>query len=78
MEQYEVLGLLPNVGDKLMRKPTIINPAGAVTAASEDEYCEVIEVNANRLWFRVRFKKTGFVECYKVPRLKNDMGSYVE
>lgn len=38
------------------------------------EECTVVEVNTVGLWYRVRFKKTGFHECYKVPRLKTLYG----
>ena len=63
--------LLPKVGDVRREIPTIFqtgNGMGHITSAPQE--CRVIEVNAANLWYRVKFKDSGFVECYKVPRLK--------
>lgn len=58
--------LLPRVGDKLKKAPTIDQPRGLVQT-EEPRECEVVEVNQRGLWYRVRFLNGGATECYKVP-----------
>ena len=65
MERYEAERLLPKIGDKLRKAPTIVHPNGLSQEARVQE-CEVVEVNRAHLWYRVKFKN-GFTECYKVP-----------
>lgn len=65
MEKYEVARLLPKVGDKFRKAPTIVYLRGMTHNATVQE-CEVVEVNRAHLWYRVRFAN-GFTECYKVP-----------
>ena len=67
MTKTEAMALLPKVGDILKESPTIII---ATAHTSPKRSCVVVEVNPQGLWYRVRFKRTGFYECYKVPRLK--------
>ena len=62
----EARAMLPRVGDTRWEVPTIPDKNQDRPA----QECEVVEVNAAHLWYRVRFKKSGFTECYKVPRLK--------
>lgn len=57
--------LLPRVGDKLKKTPTVLAERGEVVGEDKQE-CEVIEVNRRGLWYRVRFK-SGATECYRVP-----------
>lgn len=54
---------LPKVGDIRMEVPS--NPFHHDPPA---EKCVVIEVHPAHLYYRVRFKATGFTECYKVPK----------
>lgn len=56
----QVLQLLPDVGDRLMRAPT------EVTCSLRP--CTVIEVNPIGRWYRVRFD-SGYCECFKVPEV---------
>ena len=57
--------LLPRVGERRMEVPTILD---RVESALPQE-CIVVSVNPRGLWYRVKFKKSGFCECYKVPDL---------
>lgn len=57
--------LLPRVGDKLKKAPTVVQPRGLVQSM-EPQDCEVVEVSQRGLWYRVRFL-SGATECYKVP-----------
>lgn len=66
MERYEAERLLPKVGDKLRKAPTIVHLRGLSQEGKVQE-CEVVEVNRAHLWYRVKFKESGFTECYKVP-----------
>jgi hypothetical protein len=59
--------LLPKVGDKMRKKPTLIHPRGLIQEAKTQD-CEVVEVNRKGLRYRVRFEN-GAHECYKVPEL---------
>lgn len=78
MELYEARNLLPRVGDKLRKIPANIHPPGCAVVAAEEEDCTVIEVNPAHLWYRVRFQNTGFIECYKVPRLRGYKEEFIE
>lgn len=60
--------LLPRVGDKLIKAPTLIHLRGLVHTA-EPQACTVVEVNPAGLWYRVEFDNGG-TECYKVPEEK--------
>ena len=57
--------LLPRVGDKLKKAPTVVCPKELVQTAAPQE-CEVVEVSQRGLWYRVRFL-SGATECCKVP-----------
>lgn len=63
----EARAMLPKVGDKLMRVPTLHDSPGFGQPAPRA--CTVIQVNEAHLWYRVRFAN-GLEECYKVPELK--------
>ena len=71
MERYKAEHLLPKVGDKLRKAPTIVHLRGLCQEGKVQE-CEVVEVNRAHLWYRVKFKESGFTECYKVPALPTD------
>lgn len=63
--------LLPKVGDVRMEIPTIYKTSSNIsTVIDKPEECTVVDVNAAHLWYRVKFKETGWCECYKVPRQK--------
>ena len=66
MTKGQVQSLLPKVGDVLMELPTVtVNPETA-----KPEECTVVEVNTAHLWYRVKFTRTGALECYKVPKYR--------
>lgn len=67
MERYEAERLLPKIGNKLRKAPTIVHLRGLSQEGKVQE-CEVVEVNRPHLWYRVQFEN-GFTECYKVPDL---------
>jgi hypothetical protein len=63
--------LLPKVGDVRREIPTIFKTSSSVNSSIETpKECTVVGVNTAHLWYRVKFKDSGFTECYKVPRLK--------
>lgn len=62
--------LLPKVGDVRHEIPTIFKTSSMNSIEAVPQECTVIEVNAAHLWYRVKFKDSGYTECYKVPRLK--------
>lgn len=63
--------LLPKVGDIRMETMT----ASDRTDVLKPERCVVVEVNERRLWYRVKFDRTGSCECYKLP-VNPKMGGY--
>lgn len=63
MTKDEVREMLPRVGDKLVRRMFSVD---ALSLAP----CTVVEVNAERFWYRVRFDSTGFCRCFKLPEIK--------
>lgn len=67
MSKKELRAQLPNVGDVRMETQTTARAPGIPAEPME---CVVIDVNPAHLWYRVRFTKSGFIECYKVPKLK--------
>ena len=64
MDKDELRQLLPKVGDIRMEIPTIQD----AVESTGPKKCVVTEVNAAHLWYRVRFEKSGFYECYKLPK----------
>lgn len=68
MMKEDARALLPRVGDKLRKAPTIVHLRG-LTQTAEVQDCEVVEVNPAGLWYRVKFDNGG-TECYKVPEEK--------
>lgn len=63
--------LLPRVGDVRMEVPTIGKTGTCHQLTTEEpQECTVVEVYPAQLWYRVKFKNTGFFECYKVPKYK--------
>lgn len=67
MTKFSVMEQLPKVGQKRMEKMTIQREG---TKDNPPEPCVVVEVNRAHLWYRVRFTRTGFHECYKLPKTK--------
>lgn len=63
MEKYEVMALLPKVGDQRMEIMTL--PKLPYTRA-EPMPCTVTYVHRRHRWYRVQFEN-GVHECYKVP-----------
>jgi hypothetical protein len=66
MTKNQVRMLLPKVGDIRMEQMTVSDR----TDMCAPERCVVVEVRPDRLWYRVRFDRTGSFECYKLPRSK--------
>lgn len=64
IDKEELRAQLPNVGDKLMERRTLEGKL----QISDPEPCEVVEVNRDHLWYRVRFLATGWNECIKLPK----------
>ncbi len=64
INKEELRAQLPNVGDKLMERRTLEGGRHM----GELEPCVVVEVNHAHLWYRVRFTRTGFQECIKLPK----------
>lgn len=65
MTKDEVRSLLPNVGDVRMEIPVTTGKYGIEVQPME---CQVVEVNRDHMWYRVRFKDSGTTECYKLPK----------
>lgn len=61
---------MPRVGDVRMETMTMDDRVYAV----RPEKCVVVEVNEERLWYRVRFERTGTCECYKLPMKSRSEG----
>ena len=71
MNIKDARSLLPKVGDVRREIPTIGKSSTCMeTTSTTPMECTVVEVNAANLWYRVKFKDSGWYECYKVPRLK--------
>ena len=68
LTKKDVQNMLPKVGDKMKKRPTIIHLRGLTQEAPLQD-CVVVEVNREHLWYRVRFE-SGAHECYKVPEDK--------
>lgn len=72
LDQYltveDCQAMLPQVGERLTRVPTLHKSLGTCTAAPQP--CVVEYVNTPHRWYMVRFEKTGLRECYKLPRVK--------
>ena len=69
MQKSEAVDLLPKVGESMWEAPSFCGIPGLEADRTPHE-CVCVEVHTRGLWYRVRFKDTGFYECYKVPRLK--------
>lgn len=69
MEKYELMRQLPKVGDRRMEARTTEGKLES-TRYGEPEPCTVVEVNHAHLWYRVKFDRTGWCECYKLPHVK--------
>lgn len=67
MEKYELMRQLPKVGDKRMEEMTILRER---RWDAPPEPCTVVYVNHTHLWYRVKFDRTGWCECYKLPHVK--------
>lgn len=68
MYKEELQAFLPNVGDELMRKPTMCNTTLGLERP-KPQPCIVEYVNREHLWYKVRFVETGLTECYKYPEI---------
>lgn len=64
--------LLPKVGDIRMETMTVSDREDRPAP----ERCVVEQVNEKRLWYRVRFERTGTCECYKLPVNRRTEGHY--
>lgn len=68
LTKKDVQNMLPKVGDKMRKKPTLLRAGGQAEERPAQD-CVVVEVNREHLWYRVRFE-SGAHECYKVPEDK--------
>lgn len=68
MEKSEIRKQLPRVGDVRMEAPSGFKEQHYTPTAPQK--CVVVGVNRAKLWYTVRFEKTGILECYKLPRVK--------
>lgn len=64
-DKFELMRQLPKVGERRLEIMTILRER---RTEAPPEPCTVVEVNAPHLWYRVRFDKTGWHECYKLPK----------
>ncbi len=64
MDKEACRALLPNVGDEIIRTPSINDYTG--WAFPKPQKCRVVYVNREHLWYRVQFLD-GTYDCYKVP-----------
>ena len=67
LTKFDLMAQLPKVGQKRMEKMTILRERQWDVPP---EPCVVVEVNHAHLWYRVKFTRTGWCECYKLPRTK--------
>jgi hypothetical protein len=67
MNKYSLMRQLPKVGERRLEAMTILRERRYDVPP---EPCVVIEVNVPHLWYRVRFDRTGWCECYKLPHTK--------
>jgi hypothetical protein len=58
--------LLPPIGKQMQRIPRALQSEGP-HQRGQVHPCTVVEVNPQKLWFRVRYDDLGFCECIKVP-----------
>lgn len=70
MTVNDARSLLPKVGDVRHEVPAE-GKTGTTPGLTkgEPQKCTVVEVNPDRLWYRVQFE-SGFFECYKVPKYR--------
>ena len=68
MDREGYKALLPKVGEILTRKPHLHKSLGIESPTPKT--CVVVYVNADHLWYRVRFDN-GTYECYKVPHIED-------
>lgn len=64
----EIRETMPQVGDKLIRRPTLGKSLGFTEQAGPQE-CVVTYVHPQNLWYEVQFPN-GTRESYKLPDLK--------
>lgn len=63
MTLEDARAMLPQVGDKLLRKPVIL---GYMSSSERDlQECVVTYVNRAHLWYEVQFKSSGFKQGFK-------------
>lgn len=67
----EVRTMLPKVGDRMRKVPTM--PKEQMESPGP-MWCQVIYVNVPHLWYTVQFQEKGcrFRESYKVPEQKGE------
>ena len=72
MTKYSLMRQLPKVGDRRLERRTLEGKNGAADANrfGDPEPCTVVEVHHAHLWYRVKFDRTGWYECYKLPHVK--------
>lgn len=61
----ELRAMLPQVGER--RLEVMHASTSSQLEPPRAQPCTVVEVNAEHIWYRVRFDTTGLCQCYKLP-----------
>jgi len=70
LDKIEMRSEMPQVGDRLMMIPSALTYGlGSRDTPPTPQTCTVVQVNQERLWYRVRFD-AGYCECYRIPDIK--------
>ena len=69
MNKYSLMLQLPKVGDRRKESRTLEGKLES-TSRGKPEPCTVEFVNHAHLWYMVKFDRSGFRECYKLPDTK--------
>ena len=66
----QVRAMLPQVGDKLIRRPVWSKHLG-MSSLPPPLHCVVVYVNTEHMWYMVQFE-AGYRQCYKVPEVMDN------
>jgi hypothetical protein len=67
MNKYSLMAQLPKVGDRRLEHMTILRERRYDVPP---EPCTVVYVNQAHLWYRVKFDRCDWHECFKLPETK--------
>lgn len=68
MTKHSLMRQLPKMGDRRLEPMTILRER---RYDEPPEPCTVVYVNHAHLWYRVKFDRCGWYECYKLPRTES-------